>query len=168
MENNSFYIKAKGEKHIYHRVEYSEVIMCDTYMSSGVKIHRQDKPYLWVEATVETLYDLFFRRNREFIRASSHYIVNVNHIVSAEMRSDSVKLILSEKKEAILRNGHDYNYFIQNNRRRDEEVIQDTPEKDAIILEDAGVVETIQKIKEATGETIPRKYIVKRFKELSL
>jgi hypothetical protein len=166
MENN-FYIKVKGEKHIYHRVAYNEVIMCDTFMS-GVRIHRFDKPYLWVEATVETLYDLFFRKNKEFIRASAHFIVNTNHIISAEMRMDNVKLTLSDKKEAILRTGHDYNYFIQNNRRRDEEVVHDTPEKDAIILAQEGVPETIQKIKEVTGESVSRKYIVKRFKELSL
>jgi len=164
---NSFYIKTKGDKHIYHRIRYQDVVMCDVW-ASGVRIHLADKPYLWVEATIETLYDLFFRKNKLFIRASTGFIVNTEHIVTAEHMPDRVKLVLTDKKEATLRTGHDYNYYIQNNRRKDEAVIENTPEKDAIILAESDVNTAIAKIKEATGESVSRKYIVNRFKELSL
>lgn len=164
---NSFYIKSKGDKHIYHRVYYQEVVMCDVW-ANGVRIHFPDKPYLWVEATIETMYDLFFRKNKSFIRASAGFIVNTDHIVTAELKPDGVKLMLTDKKEALLRNGHDYTFYIQNNKRRDEVVVTDTPEKDAIILSTPDVTVAIAKIQEATGESVSRKYIVKRFKELSL
>jgi hypothetical protein len=163
---NSFYIKTKN-KHIYQRVSYAEVVMCDVW-ANGVRIHLADKPYLWVEATVDTLYDLFFRKNKSFIRASAGFIVNTEHILSAERRIGEMKLSLTDKKEAILRTGHDYAYFIQNNRRPDEADIQDTPQKDEIICAGGDVNATIQRIKEATGETVNRKYIVRRFKELSI
>lgn len=164
---NSFYIRTKGDKHIYHRVFYQDVVMCDVW-ASGVKIHLADKPSLWVEATIETLYDLFFRRNKSFIRASAGFIVNTNHIVTAEMKPDGVKLTLTDKKEATMRNAHDYTYYIQHNRRKDEMVTDDTPEKDAIILSQRDVNETIREIKETTGEVVTRKYVVRRFRELSL
>lgn len=164
---NSFYIKTKGDKHIYHRVHYNDVVMCDVW-ASGVRIHFPDKPYLWVEATIETLYDLFFRRNKSFIRASAGFIVNTDHIVTAEMKPDGVKLMLTDKKEAFLRNGHDYTFFIQNNKKRDEMITEDTKDKDDIILATPDVNMAIVKIYETTGESVSRRYIVKRFKELSL
>jgi hypothetical protein len=162
-----FYIKAKGDRHIYTRVAYDNVVMCDVW-ANGVRIHLVDKPYLWVEATVETLYDLFFRRNKSFIRASSGYIVNTDHIVTAEIKPSEVKLVLTDSKEAVLRTGHDYAYFIQNNKRRDEVLVEDTAVKDAIISSTPDVNMAIVKIYEATGETVGRRYIVRRFKELSL
>lgn len=164
---NSFYIRTKGDRHIYHRVHYSDVVMCDVW-ASGVRIHFSDKPYLWVEATIETMYDLFFRKNKSFIRASAGFIVNTDCIVTAEMKPDGVKLMLTDKKEALLRSGHDYTFYIQNNRRRDEVVVEDSQEKDAIILSTPDVTVAIAKIQEATGESVSRKYIVKRYKELSL
>ena len=168
METNSFYIRVKGDKHVYHRVFYTDVVMCDVW-NGGVRIHLADKPSLWVmEATVETLYDLFFRKNRAFIRASAGFIVNTNHIIKAEMKPDGVKLTLTDKKEATMRNAHDYTYYIQNNKRKDEVLVADTPEKDAIIMSNRNVHETIKEIKEATGESVNRKYVVQRFKELSL
>lgn len=163
----TFYIKTKGDRHIYHRVHYSDVVMCDVW-ANGVRIHLADKPYLWVEATIETLFDLFFRKNKSFIRASSGYIVNTDHIVTAEIKPGEVKLVLADKKEAVLRTGHDYAYFIQNNKRKDEVVIEDTATKDAIISSTPDVNMAIVKIYEATGETVGRRYIVRRFKELSL
>ena len=164
---NSFYIKTKGDKHLYQRVYYQDVVMCDVW-ASGVRIHLSDKPYLWVESTIETLYDLFFRKNKQFIRASAGFIVNTDYIVSAEFTPDGVRLLMADKKEALLRNAHDYAYYIQNNKRRDEVVVEDTPEKDAIILSTSDVSVAIAKIQEATGESVSRKYIVRRYKELSL
>ena len=164
---NSFFIKTKGDKHIYHRVFYQEVVMCDVW-ASGVRIHLSDKPYLWVEAAIETLYDLFFRKNKSFIRASAGFIVNTEHIVSAEMKPDGIKLLMADKKEALLRSGHDYAFYIQTNRRKDEMVIEDSQEKDDIILSTPDVTVAIAKIQEATGESVSRKYIVRRFKELSI
>jgi hypothetical protein len=165
---NSFYIRTKGDKHVYHRVYYEDVVMCDVW-ASGVRIHLADKPYLWVEATIETLYDLYFRRNKLFIRASSGFIVNTSCILTAEMKPDGgIKLTLRDKKEAILRNSHDYAYYIQNNKRKDEVVTEDTKEKDEIILSTKDVNMAIVKIYETTGESVGRRYIVKRYKELSL
>jgi hypothetical protein len=164
---NSFFIKTKGDKHIYHRVFYQEVVMCDVW-ASGVRIHLADKPYLWVEAAIETLHDLFFRKNKSFIRASAGFIVNTEHIVSAEMRPDGIKLLMADKKEALLRSGHDYAFYIQTNRKKDEMVIEDSQEKDDIILSTPDVTVAIAKIQEATGESVSRKYIVRRFKELSI
>lgn len=164
---NSFFIRTKGDKDIYHRVLLDQVVMCDVW-ATGVRIHFPDKPYLWVESTIETLYDLFFRKNKSFIRSAAGFIVNTDHIVTAEMKSDGVRLILTDKKEAFLRTGHDYTYFIQNNKRKDEVVIEDTPEKDAIILNTSDVNMAISKIMATTGESVTRKYIVKRFKELSI
>ena len=163
---NSFYIKTKA-KHSYQRVYYDNVVMCDVW-ANGVRIHLADKPYVWVEATIETFYDLFFRKNKQFIRASAGFIVNTGYIISAEFTSEGVRLMLPDKKEALLRTGHEYAYYIQNNKRRDEVVVEDTPEKDAIILSTSDVSVAIAKIQEATGESVNRKYIVRRFKELSI
>jgi hypothetical protein len=164
---NSFYIKAIGDKQIYHRIFFDQVVMCDVW-ANGVRIHLHDKPYLWVEATVETLFDLFFRKNKSFIRASANFIVNTDYVLTAEFKPDGgVRLCLADKKEAVLRTGHEFAYFIQNNKRKDEG-IENTPEKDAIISSTPDVNMAIVKIYEATGESVTRRYVVQRFKYLSI
>lgn len=163
-----FYIRKKGDKHIFQRVYFEDVLMCCTWVN-GVAIHLVNKPYLFVDGTIETVYDLFFRKNKSFIRASAGFIVNTNHILSAELLPDNIKLSLTDNKTATLRNGHDYAYFIQHNRYKDEKKNPpiDSEAKDLIIIKEGADVNTIiAEIKEATGEVVNRKYIVRRYREL--
>ena len=163
-----FYIRKKGDKHILQRVYFEDVVMCCVWIN-GVAIHLANKPYLFVDGTIETVYDLFFRKNKSFIRASAGFIVNTNHILSAELLPDNIKLSLTDNKTATLRNGHDYAYFIQHNRYKDEKrnAPADSEAKDAIIIkENSDVNSIIAEIKEATGEVVNRRYIVRRYREL--
>jgi hypothetical protein len=163
-----FYIRKKGDKHTLQRVYFEDVVMVSIWVN-GLAIHLAGKPYLFIDGTIETVYDLFFRKNKSFIRASAHYIVNTNHIVSAELLPDNVKLTLTDNKTAVLRNGHDYAYFIQHNRYKDEKKNPpiDSEAKDLIIIkEGADVNSIIAEIKETTGEVVNRRYIVRRYREL--
>jgi hypothetical protein len=163
-----FYIIKKGDKHIFQRVSFEDVVMVSIWVN-GLAIHLAGKPYLFIDGTIETVYDLFFRKNKSFIRASAHYIVNTNHIVSAELLPDNIKLYLTDNKTAVLRNGHEYAYFIQHNRYKDEKrnPLTDSDAKDAIIIkENSDVNSIIAEIREATGEVVNRRYIVRRYREL--
>ena len=163
-----FYIRKKGDKHILQRVYFEDVLMCCTWVN-GVAIHLVNKPYLFVDGTIETVYDLFFRKNKSFIRASAGFIVNTNHILSAELLPDNIKLTLTDNKTATLRNGHDYAHFIQHNRYKDEKKNPpiDSEAKDLIIIKEGADVNTIiAEIKEATGEVVNRRYVVRRYREL--
>ena len=163
-----FYIRKKGDKHILQRVYFEDVLMCCTWVN-GVAIHLVNKPYLFVDGTIETVYDLFFRKNKSFIRASAGFIVNTNHILSAELLPDNIKLSLTDNKTATLRNGHEYAYFIQHNRYKDEKKNPpiDSEAKDLIIIKEGADVNTIiAEIKEATGEVVNRRYVVRRYREL--
>jgi hypothetical protein len=163
-----FYIIKKGDKHIFQRVSFEDVVMVSIWVN-GLAIHLAGKPYLFIDGTIETVYDLFFRKNKSFIRASANYIVNTNHIVSAELLLDNIKLSLTDNKTAVLRNGHEYAYFIQHNRCKDEKrnPPMDSDAKDAIIIkENSDVNSIIAEIREATGEVVNRRYIVRRYREL--
>jgi hypothetical protein len=166
-----FYVVDSVNKSIRHKVLYEDVIMCHLHRG-GCVIVMAKRPDIPMKNTIDSIYDFYFKRNKSFIRASSNYIVNTHHIISAEERkfSNEILLTLTNNNKAVLRRSHDYAYFILNGEHRPKKnQIEDSDAKDAIIMSDIkNVHDVVEAIKKTTGEIVNSRYVVKRYKQLKI
>jgi hypothetical protein len=166
-----FYVVDSMDKNIRHRVLYEDVIMCHLHRGCCVIVLAK-KPDITMKNSIDSIYDFYFKKNKSFIRASANYIVNTNHILSAEEKkySSELSLTLTNNNKAMLRRAHDYAYFILNGEYKNKTTqIQDSDAKDDIILSDIkNAHDIVAAIKKLTGEDVSVRYVVKRYKQLKI
>lgn len=165
-----FYIPDPKDKNVRHRLVFEEIIICKQSGVDKCVIHLNDGRTHQMNNSIKSVYDFYFRAKDGFIM-SEHSIINTRYIISAILDNyePGVKLVLHKNQTAVIPRSHAYAYFIMNNQYRNAKTIENTDVKDSIIMiPNKTVEETIREIKEATGEVVTRRYIVKRYKQLQI
>lgn len=111
-----FYIE-DSKNPVWHRVVLSEIIMCEE-VGSVVNVHRINKPALSTPIDINGFHLKYLKGQERFIRTSSIHIVNKDMIISMVERKSTLYLQMENGKEALIRNSHDFAFWIKTNREK--------------------------------------------------
>jgi hypothetical protein len=173
-----FYIQNDTAKPPFLKVNYENVIMVHSDgTSANFYIASPDKAGLVrvkLKISIADCYVKYFKQMDEFIRASTDYIVNINHIVGAtNYKNGYMTLEMTYNNRASLRLSHLYAQKILRITKKPVSFASmprdktDSVKKDEIILEYPNPMQARKKIKEDLGEKVGIAYIRQRMKILS-
>lgn len=182
MITEHFYIHNTAARFAFTKVKYDDVIMvysdgdsCYIYMTKEYQTTLGPSNRLRAGLPIADCYIKYFRGAEEFIRASSNYIVNINHIIGANKSRTGgyLDLEMTNGNKASLRMTHLYGQKILRSGKKATSLAGiprmtiDSVKKDEIILEYPNPLQARKKIKEDLGEKVSVPYIRSRMKILS-
>jgi len=184
MITEHFYIHSYTGKFAYTKIIFNDVIMvysdgdsCYLYLTNAYATSHGPSNRIKVHISIADCYIKYFRGGEEFIRSSSNYIVNINHIVGAnksKKTSGYIDLEMTGGNKALIRTTHLYAQRILRSGKKAASLagvprmVTDSMKKDEIILEYTNPMQARKKIKEELGEKVGVAYIRQRIKALSL
>lgn len=163
-----FYIE-DNTKPCWHRVVASDIIMCEE-VGCFVQVHRINKPAISTPISINAFHLKYLKGEERFVRTSSAHIVNKDMIICMMERNKTLYLQLQDKKEALIRNSHDFAYWIKTNQKKPDTDIelykkhQDYIDNVINTYSDCDVVKNM--VKEKSGLKLTTKYIRDRYKVL--
>lgn len=176
MITEHFYIRNDALKPAYTKINFDNVIMVYSdgtashfYLMSGQEIIK-----IKVQLSIADCYIKYFKRMEEFIRSSSDYIININHIVGVNKpKNGYMDIEMRGNNKAMLRLSHLYAQKILRSDKKSAPFATlprqstDSVKKDEIILEYPNAMQARKKIKEDLGEKVGIAYIRQRMRTLS-
>lgn len=156
-------------KTMWHRIVTSEIIMCEE-VGRLVYVYRKGKPVIATRIAIDGFHREYLKGMPDFIRTSSAHIVNKNMIVSMSERKGTLYLELEEKREALIRRGHEFVYMIKTNRKKPDtssEIYKEHQEFIDKIISTYSDCNVIKKhVEEKTNIKLTTKYIRDRYKTI--
>jgi hypothetical protein len=161
-----FYIE-DVDKSVWHRVVASEIIMCEGF-GRLVYVHRKGKQVISTPISIDGFHLKYLKGQERFVRTSSEHIVNKDMIISMSERRSILYLKLEENKEALIRRGHEFAYWIKTNQKkpdRHDELYKEYQEYIDKVINTCSDCTTVKKmVQEKTGVALTTKYIRERYK----
>jgi hypothetical protein len=171
---NFFYIKQRGDKDIFFKMNLQDIIMVEGSID-GCSIKRMGTPSINVKGTIAELFQKYFKNSESFIRSSPSHIVNVDYIETVEMGKHVAFLKLADRQTASLRLTHPYAGFILEARFEKSKFkpasklqVNNSAAVDKIIMgSETDIKKIIERIKQEAGQVVTSRYITKRYRELT-
>jgi hypothetical protein len=161
-----FYIE-DAEKSVWHRVMASEIIMCEE-IGRLVYVHRKGKNTISTPISIDGFHIKYLKGQERFVRTSSEHIVNKDMIIYMQERRSILYLKMEENKEALIRRGHEFAYFIKTNQKkpdRHDELYKEHQEYIDKVINTYTDCNNVKKmVQEKTGLVLTTKYIRDRYK----
>lgn len=161
-----FYIEDL-ERSMWHRVVPEEIIMCEED-GRVVRVYRKGRPVISTAISIDGFRLKYLKGLDKFIRTSSEHIVNKDMIHHMVERRGLMYLKLEEDREALIRKGHEYVYFIKTNQKkpdRNAELYKENQSYIDNLINTYSDCNTIKEmVKEKIGVDITTRYIRERYK----